>query len=193
MVAVLKIPDTMTVAEFQVWDAPPGHGWQLVDGVPTAMAPASRTHNTVLTELAALIRNHLLERGAPCVAVVTPGVIPRARSQDNFRIPDLAVTCSGYETEEYSLNEPVLLVEILSPSNQAETWTNIWSYLTIPSLREVLVLRSTSIGAELLRRGADGSWPDRPISVTEGDVELESIGFRVELAALYRGTRLAVG
>lgn len=193
MVAALKIPPTMTLEEFLAWDAPPGQRWQLVDGVPTAMAPASRTHNTVLMELGRLIGNHLLERGGLCFVVPTQGVIPRARSDDNYRIPDLAVTCTGYDTEEYSLDDPVLLVEILSPSNQAETWTNIWSYLSIPSLREVLVLRSTSIGAQLLRRQADGSWPDRAMTVTEGALTLESIGFTVELSALYRGTRLAAG
>ena len=193
MVALLKSPPIMTVAEFLAWDAPSGHRWQLVDGEPTAMAPASRTHNTMVVELGRLIGNHFLAQGSPCVAVVAPGVVPRARSDDNFRIPDLGVTCSRYETEEYTLDEPVLLVEILSPSNQAETWTNIWAYMTIPSLREILVLRSTSIGAQLLRRGADGSWPDRPMTVTEGVLDLESIGFQVELAALYRGTRLAVG
>jgi Uma2 family endonuclease len=193
MPAALKIPPTMTVEEFLAWDAPPGQRWQLVDGVPTAMAPASRTHNTIQGELGALIRNHLLATGRPCMVVPNPGVVPRARSDDNFRIPELAVTCTGYDTEEYTLDEPVLLVEILSPSNQAETWTNIWSYLTIPSLREVLVLRSTAISAQLLRRGTDGSWPDRPIAVTAGVLELESIGLSVELTALYRGTRLAMG
>ena len=193
MGATLKIPSTMSLEEFLAWDAPPGQRWQLVDGVPTAMAPASRTHNTVQGELGRLIGNHLLEQGRPCMVIPTPGVVPRARSDDNFRVPDLAVTCSEYQTEEYNLDEPVLLVEVLSPSNQAETWTNIWSYLTIPSLREVLVLRSTSIGAQLLRRGADGSWPNRSTVVTDGVLVLESIGFRVELAALYRGTRLAGG
>ena len=190
----------MTVAEFVVWDAPPGQRWQLVDGEPRAMAPASRTHNTIQGELGRIIRNHLLERGGPCMLVPNPGILPRARSDDNLRIPDLAVTCSGYEAEEYAVSEPVLLVEMLSPSlapghltrgNQAETWTNIWAYTTIPSVREILVLWSASVGAQLLRRGTDGTWPDRPVMITAGVLELESIGFRVELAAVYRGTRLA--
>lgn len=181
----------MTVAEFLAWDAPPNMRWQLVDGEPQAMAPASRTHNTILGALQAAIWTHLADRRSPCTVMPTAGIVPRARANDNFRIPDLAVTCTGYDTEEYALSEPVLLVEILSPSNQAETWANIWAYLTIPSVREVLVLRSTSIGAELLRRAPDGSWPDRPVTITEGILELESIGFRVELAALYQRTRLA--
>jgi len=193
MVAALKIPAVMTVAEFLAWDAPQGRRWQLVDGEPQAMAPASRTHNALQGELGALIRNHLAERGSPCSLMVNPGVVPRVRSDSNFRIPDLAVTCTSYQEEEYALSEPVLVVETLSPSNQAETWTNVRAYTTIPSVREILVLRSTSIGAELLLRNADGTWPERPMTFEDGALELESIGFRVSLAAVYRPTRLARG
>jgi hypothetical protein len=40
---------------------------------------------------------------------------------------------SGHDEEESALTDPVLLIEILSPSNQAETWANVWAYATIPS------------------------------------------------------------
>ena len=43
MEAALRIPTIMTVQEFLAWDAPSGPPWQLVDGEPQAMAPASRT------------------------------------------------------------------------------------------------------------------------------------------------------
>ena len=191
MDTALNIPAVMTVAEFLAWDAPAGRMWQLVDGEPQTMAPASRTHGAIQTELGALIRNHLAERGGPCSLVTTPGVVPRVRADSNFRIPDLAVTCSPYEVEEYALANPVLVIEILSPSNRAETWVNVWAYTSIPSVREILVIRSTAIGAELLRRNADGSWPEQPTTIEDGDLELDSIGFRVSLAALYRTTRLA--
>lgn len=191
MVAALKITDRMTVAEFLAWDAPSGHRWQLVDGEPQAMAPANRTHNGILGELGRLIGNHLLAQGGPCSVVPTPGVVPRVRADSNYRIPDLAVTCSDYQEEEYDLTDPVLLVEILSPSNRAETWTNVWAHTTMPSVQEILVVHSTRIGAELLRRNPDGSWPAQPVTIDDGEIELASIGFRTPLAVLYRTTRLA--
>jgi Uma2 family endonuclease len=90
--------------------------------------------------------------------------------------------------------EPVLLVEILSPSNEAETRANIWAYTTIPSVRELLVVHSTRIEAELLRRNADGSWPEQPeIIGSDGDLSLTRIAFAERLAALYRTTALARG
>jgi Uma2 family endonuclease len=190
MSALPKIPVRMNVAEFLAWNPPSAQLWQLVDGEPQAMAPANRTHGAMQNELGSLIRNHLAERDSPCTVVTTPGVVPHVHSDLNIRIPDLAVTCSGYQTEESALTDPVLIIEILSPSNQAETWANVWAYTTIPSVREILVLKTTAIGAELLRRSLDGSWPKQPLIIDAGELVLESIGFRVPLPTAYRTTRL---
>lgn len=191
MSALPKLPFHMTVREFLAWDPPSPQRWQLVDGEPLAMAPANRTHGAIQNEIGSLIRNHFAERNSPCAVITTPGVIPRVQSETNFRIPDLAVACSGYDAEETALSDPVLLIEILSPSNQAETWANVWAYTTIPSVKEILILKTAAIGADLLRRNADGSWPNQPLAIDAGELMLESIDFRVPLAALYRTTRLA--
>lgn len=193
MSGALKIPPVMTVTEFLAWDAPPGAHWQLVEGVPTAMAPASRTHGIIQGELGRLIGNHLLSRGSPCQVISAPGMIPRIRSQDNFRIPDLGVSCTPYREEEYDVANPVLVIEILSPSNRSETWLNVWAFATIPSVQEILVIDSTSIAADVLRRDAEGNWPPRAERVTEGTVRLTSIDWETPIDAIYRGTRLLPG
>ena len=190
MVALARIPVFMSVDEFLCWEPGDGRRWQLVDGVPQAMAPANRTHGTLQAELAVAITNHLRSKRSPCTVVITPGVVPRVQASHNMRVPDLAVTCTGYEREETGIANPVLLVEILSPSNQPETWANVWAYTTIPSVREILVLRSASIGAEVLRREPGGEWPQEPERCVAGDLVLDSIGLRTPLAELYRGTRL---
>ena len=190
MSSVVKPPAEMTVAEFLSWQAPGGR-WELVDGEPVAMAPTSRTHGALQNQLGHLIASHFETSGMPCTVVTTPGIIPRVRAGENFRIPDLAVTCTQYDAEEYDVSDPVLIVEVLSPSNRAETWRNVWSFTTIPSLREVLLLNSTSIRANLLRRGTDGNWPAAATVIEDGDLTLDSIGLTVQLAAIYRTTRLA--
>src|SRR5487761_2098474 len=183
MSSALKPPDRMTVAEFLAWNAPGGSRWQLVDGEPTAMAPTSRTHGTLQSELARLIGNHLAAAGNACTVIAAPGIVPRVRAGENFRIPDLAGTCTRYETEEYDVSDPVLIVEILSPSNRADTWRNVWAFATIPSLREILLLSSTAVRAELLRRDSGGSWPATAAVIEDGDLTLGSIGLTVPLAA----------
>jgi Uma2 family endonuclease len=167
-----------------------GQLWQLVDGVPQAVSPPSPTHALIQAEVAALIRNHLIATGSSCFVAVTPGVIPRVQSDTNMRIPDLAVTCSPASRDDTALRDPVLVIEILSPSDRAETWTNVWSYTTIPSVREILVLHSARIGADLLRREAGGTWPERPLAIEQDDITLDSIGYTGPIAAFYRSTWL---
>jgi Uma2 family endonuclease len=193
MAAALRIPGFMTVGEFLNWDAPEGYHWQLVDGVPVAMSPPAPLHGAIHSEINGLIRNHLIERGGACSVITTPGVIPRFQSDRNFMVPDLAVTCSFTDITGKAVHEPVLLIEILSPSNHAETWRNVWAYMTIPTLREILVIRTLSVGVELLRRGDDGQWPDKPLSITEGMFTMSSIDLSLPVAALYRGTGMTSG
>jgi Uma2 family endonuclease len=191
MSTALTLPEFLTVDAFLRWDAPMGQRWQLVDGVPQAMAPASPTHAAILGEVAALLRNHLTLKKDAYFVMVAPGIVPRVQSDINMRIPDLAVTCSPALPGDTALRDPVLVIEILPPSNRAETWTNVWSYTTIPSVREILVLHSTSIGADLLRRGPDGFWPERPQVIERDDLTLDSIGFAGLIAAFYRTTWLS--
>jgi len=195
MVALRKhLPTRMTVDEFLAWE--PGDaacGWQLIDGEPVAMAPGNQTHGALQSELGALIRNHLLERRSACRVLTEPGVVPRVRAGYNYRVPDLGVTCAPPSLSQM-MPEPVLLIELLSPGNEAQTRTNIWAYISIPSVVEILAVHTARIEAELLRRGADGSWPEQPqILGRDAMLTLESIGFSVPLAAAYRTTVLAVG
>ena len=117
-------------------------------------------------------------------------MVPRVRSADNHRIPDLGVTCSPPSGGQI-VTDPVLLIEILSPSNAALTRENVWAYSTLPSVSEILLLGSVRVEAELLRRGRDGSWPEAAVFLgAEDDLELASIGFRAPLRAFYRTTDL---
>jgi Uma2 family endonuclease len=181
--------DEMTVAEFYAWAAAGPGRWELVDGQPVAMAPANRTQGALQNELGRLIGNALVEKDAPCSVVAEPGVIPHIRADVNARIPDLAVVCGGYQDEQAALREPVVLVEILSPHNKPHTWSNVWTYTTIPSVREIAVFETERIGARILRRLADGGWPTKPERIETGDFRFESVDVRFPIASAYRTTR----
>lgn len=98
--------------------------------------------------------------------------MPRVNARENFRIPDLGVTCVPDAARQIATPEPILLVEVLSPSNKSSTWSNIWAFSTIPSLGEVLVVDSVRVEVRVLTREADGTWPDNPTTVAEGEVRL---------------------
>jgi Uma2 family endonuclease len=183
-----RLPTRMTVDEFLVWDADDvtGRRWQLIDGEPVPMAPAAEVHGRIQAEFGALLRNHLLATGRPCTVISAPGIVPRIRSNENFRVPDLGVTCAP-PSGGVMVPEPVLLIEILSPGNEAKTRLNIWTYTTMPSVQEILAVRSTRMEVELLRRENDGNWPASPVIVRPPDMlALTSIGLEMPVDDLYR-------
>jgi Uma2 family endonuclease len=182
----------MTIAEFQEWTPAEGAElrWQLVDGVPIAMAPASENHSRIQAEAVYLLASHLPQHRPDCSVLVAPGVVPRIRSDTNQRIPDLGVTCRPSSGGPV-VDAPLLLVEILSPSNKALRRANVWAYTSIPDVAEVLLLSSTSIEAEILRRGPGAEWQEEPEFVPDGEaVALRSIAFRTPLRDCYRTTSL---
>ena len=193
MSALANAAATMTLQDFLAWEEPYEARWELVEGQPMAMAPTTRTHAAIQAELGRLIANALLQKGSSCSVLVNPGIVPRVRSDANFRVPDLGVVCGGYEKEELYLAEPVLLIEVLSPGNKSRTRSNVWTYTTIPSVREIAIFRTETIGVELLRRGDDGNWPAAAEMIEAGDMAFRSIGVQFPLEAVYRTTRLAKG
>jgi Uma2 family endonuclease len=185
-------PVHVSLTEFLDWDSGDRSGalWQLRDGRPEAMAPARQTHGAIQNEFGALLRNHLLDRNSACRVITNPGIVPRVRSEENVRIPDLAVACGPPGTARLLL-DPVLVVEILSPSNADETWGNVWTYTTIPSVTEILVMSSVVVPAELLRRRPDGTRPEVAERLKPpATLELASVRFGVPLTALYRATAI---
>jgi Uma2 family endonuclease len=179
----------LTVDEFQDWDPPPGMEdwrWELVDGEPVAMAPPGINHGAIQAQSAFLLTAHLRAHRPTCRVIITPGVIPQLRARFNERIPDLGVSCRPF-TDGRSLADPILLVEILSPSNETKTRANAWAYATIPSVQEVLIFASTAVRAEVLRR--DDETPD--IVVGTETLRLTSIGYAGPLADFYATTDLS--
>jgi len=178
----------LTVDDFQDWEPPPGMEdlrWELVDGEPVAMAPPGINHGAIQSMAAFLLTGHLRTHRPGCRVIITPGVIPALRSRFNERIPDLGVSCAPFK-DGRSLTDPVLLVEILSPSNEAKTRSNAWAYATIPSVQEVLILASTAVRAEVLRQGEE-----MPDVIAGSDIlRLTSIGYEGPLADFYATTDL---
>jgi Uma2 family endonuclease len=187
-----RLPTRMTVDEFLYWDADDdtGRRWQLVDGEPVLMAPAAEVHGAIQAELAGLLRDHLLATNSRCRVIIAPGIVPRIRANENFRVPDIGVT-GAPPSQGVMVPEPVFLVEILSPGNEGKNRSDIWTYTTIPSVGEILAIRSTPMEVEVLRRGDDGNWPESPVIVRPPEVlELTSLGFTTPVADLYRTSGL---
>ncbi|MGE3712584.1 MAG: Uma2 family endonuclease [Hyphomicrobiaceae bacterium] len=182
----------MTVAQFLDW---PGDGtgarFELVDGAPRAMAPASATHAIIQANAAAAIATHLRTHGLRFRAGIRGPVTPPLKSRINARAPDVTVTCAP-PSDSPVFEDPILIVEVISPSGETQTWESIRALAALTSLREILIVSSTSVEAQVFRRDASGAWPYEPDVVgQDGVARLDSIGLALPMAEIYRGTHLA--
>lgn len=118
-------------------------------------------------------------------------MVPRVRASANLRVPDLGVTCAPVGPGQIELPDPILLVEVLYPGNEIATRENVWAYTTIPSVDEILLVHSTRVVAELLRRRSDLAWPEDAAEIgPEGTLHLRSIDLTCPLRDVYAGTYL---
>ena len=188
-----RLDPPMTVEEFQDWMPEPGlegWRWQLIDGTPVGMAPTSNAHGAIQSRTSTIIDMHLQKLGR-CIVITTPGVIPKKRSKINQLVPDLGVSCAAQPMTDNTIRDPILLVEILSPSNEGITRGNVYAYQTIASVQEILMLDSRKAAGALHRRDGQGEWPDDPDELdAQSTVELRCIGFKVALAAFYGSSGL---
>ena len=189
MMALVQPVPRMTVEEFFAWDGG-GHvgKLELVDGTVRAQTYASGAHGTIQSALATAIRNHLRANRPGCRVGSEVGVIPRFDAARNVRKPDLTVTCTAHTPGERAFPNPVLIVEVLSPSNAEETWESIRACATIPSIAEILVVESESIQAQIVRKDEKGAWPEPGESVAAGGtIRLMTLGLEIAMDEVYDG------
>ncbi len=116
--------------------------------------------------------------------MIEAGIVPPERA-DSWYEADLAVTCAGLSGRQF-VAEPVLIVEVLSPSTAAtDRDRKLPDYRRIASLQDILVVSSTEARIEHFRREADG-WKVQD-HAGGGTISLESLDMTLDLGELYAG------
>ncbi len=175
----------MTLDEFLDWEDGTDIRYELVGGSPVAMAPPEEAHRILMVRLASRIDAALAQR-RPCNAQVEAGV-SRAGRADAYFIADLAVTCRPNERHRQAIEQPILLVEILSPGTQRhDRQIKLPAYRQIDSVAEILLIDSESVYAELLRRDGD-RWITELVQGPAAQLRLSSVELSVGMAELYDG------
>ena len=105
-------------------------------------------------------------------------------------VPDLGITCTP-PTGAHLMEHPLVLIEILSPTNISRTRANVRAYRTISGVVEIVVIHSSTIVAEVSRRAPDGAWQLQPdVQGPDDELRLDSIGFAAPLREVYRTSGL---
>src|SRR5690606_13084445 len=132
-----------------------------------------------------LLFNHL--RGGPCKACIADfKVYLRVDSQDVFYYPDVMVACGTGGRKDQYLDDPRLIVEVLSPSTEdIDRRQDALNYCRIPSLQEYVLVAQDRCEVTIRRR--NDKWAPEVLLSLEATAELRSLGLALPVGELYRG------
>ena len=171
-------PRRVTLDEFLAFEGEADRRYQLVRGVITAMAPAQIVHGRLVARLARRIGNQLTP---PCEPITEAGVKPGHRD-DSYWQADLVVVCTPLAQGQIYLTDPVLVVEVLSPSTESiDRSLKLRDYFAMSSVLDVLLVSTKAVRVEHWQRDGD-LWQ---IFGPGDTLKIEGLGISIALDDLY--------
>jgi Uma2 family endonuclease len=171
-----------TLEEFLAFDDGTDTSYQLFEGRIVAMNPPLRGHGTLVVRLAGIVSRQLQP---PCEAAAEAGIIPVNRRHSWYKA-DLIVTCTPGSYKDPFIAEPVLVVEVLSPTTSAIDFNRkLPDYQQIPSMRDILLVSSMERLVRHWRREAEG-WTEHRHR-RAATVRLSGLPVTIAMRELYDG------
>ncbi len=123
----------MDVDAFLEWAWRREGTYELHEGRPVAMSPERVRHAGTKTEAVVALREAIRRSGLTCRAYVD-GITVRVRKDSAF-VPDVLVVCPAPAPDVVDIDNPIIVVEVLSPStSEADHNLKLEGYLSLPSL-----------------------------------------------------------
>jgi len=182
----------LSIEAFRTWldSRPDGEHWELIAGVPTMMAPATRDHQRIGSNLERLLIDAMETHRPSMVAYQRVGLNLAPVTPDYDPEPDVVVVDAdppGVD-DRYS-DRFYLAAEVVSKSDRKTVESKRDVYKRHPDCRCVLVIEQyrIEVNVSLLSGNA---WIEYRLTKPEDQLVLEDFGLRCTLADLYRGTAL---
>ena len=186
--------ETISVQEYLAGELESDVRHEYIDGAVYAMVGASDRHGLIALNVAAALRPHV--RGTPCQLFITDMKVRiQLKGQTIFYYPDLILSCDPGDRHPYFRTSPCMVVEVLSASTRrVDQQEKFAAYITLPSLREYLLIDQDQILVRVHRRSAD--WEGQ--TITSGVVPFACLNVELPLDTIYEdvpfpspGTNLA--
>ncbi len=174
----------MSRAEFLAWENAQRTKHEFVAGEIFALVGVRKAHNAISLNLALALREGLRDR--PCQVYIAE-VKAEIATADAILHPDVVVTCSETDTDEYLVREPVSIAEVLSPTTASyDTGRKFSLYQQLESLQEYVTVDTERVAVDHFRREPDGRWIVQVLGAG-ARIELTSLGIAIPVDALYAG------
>ena len=108
--------------------------------------------------------------------------------------PDAFVRCGPLDDDATEVDDPVLVVEIQSPSTKRYDMNEKrWAYQSLATLQHMLFLSPRRCLVEVVTRQADGRWLSTLVHRLDEPCRLEALAIELPVAELYAGTSVGSG
>ena len=184
------LPIFRSTDEFLAWEEQQAERYEFVGGVLRLTSGGTANNDLVGMNIGGALRAAL--RGGPCFV---HGSNLKIRSPDRaVMYPDVFVRCGSHRSDAQVVDDPVLVVEVLSPSIQRDDLTlKRWAYQAIPTLQAILFVSAQAAAIELAEREPDGSWRSRHYRGLEATVPLAALGIELPTPEVYLGVAPGAG
>lgn len=169
-----------TLEDFLAWEREQPEPYEFLDGQIVAMVGGTAAHATIKGNVYRALFDRM--RGKPCRVFVNSLKVTTANAS---HYPDVAVTCTGLAPSDDLLPEPVVIVEVLSPSTEDRDRSAKWvNYRTLPTLQHYLLIAQDQRRVELISRAGRG-WTLEILEVPIEQVPLTTIDATLTLDEIY--------
>jgi len=184
---LVKLKTKINVEDYLAEEETSPVKYEYIYGEVYAMAGTSDNHNRIVGNLYAALLNHL--RNSQCEPFM--GGIKVRVSPHVYYYPDVLVSCEQNPENPYFRNEPILIIEIISPSTQEiDRREKLLFYQQMPSVQEYVVAEQQKMLVEIHRRQPDGRWITYYFNQTaDEEVEFQSVELTTTLGEIYRRVR----
>ena len=175
----------MTSDEFIAWamEQPDGERYELAAGEVVAMSPERLSHARVKHRIARMMEDAIASKGLRCEAL--PDGVAVEVDEHTIYEPDALVRCGEpLAGDMVKLSDPVIVVEVLSPSTRArDAAAKLEDYFRLPSVRHYLIVKTES--RSVIHHGRDGAGEIRTRILRGGSLELDPPGITVTVESFF--------
>ncbi|KQT54851.1 hypothetical protein ASG43_04720 [Aureimonas sp. Leaf454] len=161
--------------------------WELIEGIPIQMPPATMRHGRIASNLERLLSAALARAASRYDGRREAGI--RHSSPDFRPVADVAIVDPREEEDDGGdrfYDDCPLIAAVLSPST--EHYDLIWKlprYQELAACRHVLRIAQTESCVRIFSR--DAGWAETVLRDPDDRIDLPEFGFSCSLADLYRG------
>ncbi len=181
----------VSFADFVAWERDQAELHELIAGRIVRFLAGSADDEIITVNVLAKLHASV---APPCIVFPSTTIVQTASriGRDGYR-PDVTVACSKANVGRREfIEEPRVVVEILSPSNYGHDWNaKLFEYWNTASIEQLVLIDAQARHVTSNVRDADGTWLPPLIHRNDGVLDFTPLAVSMTFEKIYANTSLA--